>query len=49
MSDVLLQTYKCNPEKNTKCLKTHCHINGGECEHTTQKEYAIEENEQHES
>lgn len=26
--------FKCNPEKNTDCTKTHCYINGGECRHT---------------
>lgn len=49
MNDALTSIYKCDPIKNTECSKTHCHINGGECEHTTKKEYATEDVEQHES
>lgn len=30
--------YLCDHKKNTKCAKTYCHINGGECRHTTSKE-----------
>lgn len=33
--------YICDTKKNTKCSKTNCHINGGECRHTTHKEYAV--------
>ena len=43
-----LTTFICDPEKNTKCTKTHCYINGGECRQTTNKDYAVED-EQHES
>ena len=25
----------CNPDKNTKCKKTNCYINGGDCNQTT--------------
>ena len=35
--------YPCDPEKNTKCSKTGCYINGGECRHTLNKEYRREE------
>lgn len=42
-----VEFYKCNPEKNTECEKTNCYINGGDCECTTHKEYAVED-EQHE-
>ena len=31
--------YDCDPEKNTKCPKTHCHINGGDCRLTTHRKY----------
>lgn len=30
--------FLCDPEKNTKCRKTGCYINGGECHLTSQKE-----------
>lgn len=30
--------FLCDPEKNTKCRKTECYINGGECHLTSQKE-----------
>lgn len=39
--------YKCDPEKNTGCTKELCYAHGGPCELTTNKEYAVEE-EQHE-
>ena len=32
--------YLCDADKNTKCLKRMCHINGGECMHTTDINYA---------
>ena len=32
--------YLCDPEKNTACKKTGCHINGGPCSCTTHIEYA---------
>lgn len=41
--------YKCDPNKNKKCTKENCYINGGECELTTNRDYAAEEKEQHES
>ena len=31
--------YHCDPEKNTECPKTHCHINGGDCYLTTHRKY----------
>ena len=31
--------YVCDPKKNTVCRKTACHINGGPCSHTTNKQY----------
>ena len=31
--------YPCDPEKNTECPKTHCHINGGDCRLTTHRKY----------
>jgi len=37
--------YPCDPEKNQDCSKTGCYINGGECRHTLNKEYAREEDE----
>lgn len=33
----------CDPEKNTECTKECCHINGGPCWLTTNKEYAVKE------
>lgn len=41
--------YKCDPEKNTKCPKDSCYINGGPCSLTHHKKYAKEIKEQHES
>lgn len=32
--------YVCDPEKNTACRKTNCHINGGPCTHTKHLEFA---------
>lgn len=37
--------YPCDPEKNQDCSKTGCYINGGECRHTLNREYAREEDE----
>ena len=31
--------YYCDPEKNTECPKTNCHINGGDCRLTTHRKY----------
>ena len=31
--------YVCDPKKNMVCRKTACHINGGPCSHTTNKQY----------
>lgn len=37
--------YKCDPEKNTGCKKTHCKFNpvviGGECDSTSEEQYAV--------
>lgn len=38
----LFPLYPCDPEKNTPCRKTMCHINGGPCNSTLKKEYAKE-------
>ena len=32
--------YKCDPNKNTKCKKTTCYIYGGNCELTSNSNYA---------
>lgn len=32
--------FLCDPEKNTECSKTNCHINGGDCSHTRKGIYA---------
>lgn len=32
--------YVCDPSKNVHCKKTHCHLNGGPCHHTTKLECA---------
>lgn len=34
--------FKCDPNKNTKCKKTECFINGGDCRHTDKKEFSTE-------
>lgn len=43
MKQIIL--YKCDPEKNTGCKKTHCKFNpaviGGECDMTLEKKFAI--------
>ncbi len=36
----LSDLYPCDPSKNTKCTKTGCHINGGDCFLTLQKNYS---------
>jgi len=38
--------YMCDPEKNTKCKKTGCYINGGGCRRTRHPEFAKEEPEE---
>ena len=35
-----METYTCDPTKAVDCIKTECHINGGNCYATTHKEYA---------
>jgi len=32
--------YRCDPEKNTHCMKTGCHAKGGPCMLTARKECA---------
>ena len=32
--------FVCDPNKNTVCKKTNCHLNGGPCTHTTELDYA---------
>lgn len=39
--------YMCDPEKNTKCKKTGCYINGGGCRRTRHPEFAKEVTEEH--
>ena len=34
--------YRCDPKLNKECKKSNCFINGGECENTIYKEYALE-------
>lgn len=38
----MFELYKCDPDKNTVCSKTMCHLYGGFCECTVHKEYAKE-------
>ena len=33
------ECYLCDPNKNVSCSKEDCHINGGPCWHTTNKEF----------
>lgn len=33
-------TYLCDPSKNTRCKKTNCFENGGECYETMHREFA---------
>lgn len=33
--------YECDPEKNKKCTKEGCFINGGGCRLTLHKEFSI--------
>lgn len=33
--------YECDPAKNTRCQKTHCTVNGGECDKTASEEFSI--------
>ena len=37
--------YKCDPEKNTGCKKTHCKYDpcvvNGECDSTSEEQYAV--------
>lgn len=40
--------YICDTDKNTMYPKTNCHINGGECYHTFNKNFAKEQK-QHEN
>lgn len=35
-----LYLYLCDPNKNTECRKTGCHLTGGICYHTTHAEFA---------
>lgn len=32
-------TAECDPEKNKRCRKTNCYINGGPCHLTSHEEY----------
>ena len=36
--------YRCDPSKHKECKKTNCFERGGECDATTHKEYAVQEN-----
>ena len=31
----------CDPNKNTECIKSMCHLNGGPCYHTTEEIYKM--------
>jgi hypothetical protein len=33
--------YLCDPKKNVECIKTGCHIHGGECHYTSHEEYSL--------
>ena len=33
--------YECDPSKNTGCKKTHCTVNGGECDKTANEAFSI--------
>lgn len=33
--------YECDPTKNARCKKTHCAVNGGECDKTASEEFSI--------
>lgn len=35
--------YICDAERNESCSKSSCYLNGGDCWHTTDHRYAIEE------
>ena len=37
----ITKLYRCDPDKNVECEKTHCFINGGPCEKTDNKEYEM--------
>lgn len=34
--------YECDPDKNTECSKRFCHVHGGNCHQTYNKEFAKE-------
>lgn len=34
--------FRCDPEKNTACSKTNCHLNGGPCQYTKFRCYAVD-------
>ena len=36
-------TYVCDPKINTECKKTGCYLNGGMCEYTTDKRFAVKD------
>lgn len=35
--------YVCDPKINTECKKTGCYLNGGMCEYTTDKRFAVKD------
>ena len=37
-----IKLFRCDPEKNTTCVKTSCYLYGGPCSYTTNKEYEME-------
>ncbi len=37
------EAYVCDPKINTECKKTGCYINGGMCEYTTDKRFAVKD------
>lgn len=36
-------TYVCDPKINTECKKTDCYLNGGLCEYTTDRRFAVKD------
>lgn len=36
-------TYVCDPKINTECKKTNCYLNGGLCEYTFDKRFAVKD------
>ena len=41
------ELFLCDPEKNNKCLKQSCFINGGPCRLTTRENFKKEDKDEH--